>query len=127
MNQFEQLRPGISFFIRANDSARSVIFDEEIAGLCQKVREHRSIYTAAAEMEMSYGKAWRIIKDAENILGFKLFTREGCKGSNLTDEGNKLLNVYLSIYSNLEDQAERLFEELTGSSGNDDDEQPTIA
>lgn len=44
------------FLIHANDPSRTVAFNEEIAALCGKVEESSSIYSAAAEAGMSYGK-----------------------------------------------------------------------
>lgn len=80
--------------VHADDAGRTVAFNEEIAALCSKVEESSSIYSAAAEAGMSYGKAWRLIKNVETALGFPLFARGGCKGSELTPEGKELLATW---------------------------------
>ena len=47
-------------------------FGPGVAELLERVREHRSLRAAAASMEMAYSKAWTVIKNSENALGFKL-------------------------------------------------------
>ena len=49
-------------------------FGPGVAELLERVREHRSLRAAAASMEMAYSKAWTVIKNSENALGFKLET-----------------------------------------------------
>lgn len=83
--------------VHADDASRTVAFNEEIAALCSKVEESSSIYSAAAETGMSYGKAWRLIKNVETALGFPLFARGGCKGSELTPEGKELLATWTEV------------------------------
>ena len=114
-------RPLVSVFIKGdnsqgqgNSSQNRAIINEEIAGLCQKIQEEKSIYAGAAKMGMSYGKAWRIIKETETALGFPLFTREGCKGSALTKEAANLLDTYAQIQQALNEKAEQLCKELLG-------------
>ena len=107
--------PLVSVFIKGADPEQRAIINEEIANLCLKVQERKSIYSGAAEVGMSYGKAWRIIKETETSLGFPLFTREGCKGSALTQEAAELLDIYSEIQQALKEKAEQLCEELLGS------------
>ena len=107
--------PLVSLFIKDDEAEHRAIINEEIANLCLKVQERKSIYSGAAEVGMSYGKAWRIIKETETSLGFPLFTREGCKGSALTQEAAELLDIYSEIQQALKEKAEQLCEELLGS------------
>lgn len=94
--------------IHADDAGRTVAFNEEIAALCSKVEESSSIYSAAAEAGMSYGKAWRLIKNVETALGFPLFARGGCKGSELTPEGKELLATWTEVQRRINKSAEIL-------------------
>lgn len=112
---FEGFLPVVSLFIKDDEAEHRAIINEEIANLCLKVQERKSIYSGAAEVGMSYGKAWRIIKETETSLGFPLFTREGCKGSALTQEAAELLDIYSEIQQALKEKAEQLCEELLGS------------
>ena len=54
--------------------------------------------TACKEMEMSYSKGWKIIKKAENYLGYSLIESKsgGASGgfSHLTPEAKELLTRY---------------------------------
>ena len=47
-------------------------FGPGVAALLSEVREKRSLRAAAASMGMAYSKAWRIVRTAEDALGYKL-------------------------------------------------------
>ena len=47
-------------------------FGPGLATLLTLVRERHSLRAAAAEMGMAYSKAWRILRDCEQALGFPL-------------------------------------------------------
>lgn len=75
-------------------------FGEGPAKLLHAIEEHGSLRTAALSMNMAYTKALKIIKNAENALGFPLTTRTtgGKTGgdSQLTPEGKEWLIRYES-------------------------------
>ena len=48
------------------------IFGPGIAELLERVEETHSLRKATMDMGMAYSKAWRIVKTAENALGFPL-------------------------------------------------------
>lgn len=96
--------------IRAKDANKTVVFNEETARLCRRVDESGSIYSAAAEAGMSYGKVWRLVKNIEDALGFPLFSRGGCKGSTLTSEGRELLATWTEIQQRTEARADELLQ-----------------
>ena len=50
-------------------------FGPGIATLLERVREHKSLRSAAASMGMAYSKALKLIKQAEKALGFPLTQR----------------------------------------------------
>ena len=50
------------------------IFGPGVAELLERVREHHSLRSAAASMEMAYSKAWRIVRAAEEGMGCKLLS-----------------------------------------------------
>ena len=73
-------------------------FGPGVAELLQRVDEHRSLRAAANSMSMAYSKAWKIVKNAENCLGFRMLeTQTGGRnggGARLTDEARRLLKAY---------------------------------
>ena len=73
-------------------------FGEGPYKLLRKVEQLGSLNKAAQDMNMSYSKAWSIIKRAEKELGFKLVESNtggvGGGGSRLTSQARTLLNQY---------------------------------
>ena len=69
-----------------------------MAVLLRKVRELHSLRAAAMSIGMAYSKAWTILKNAQQSLGFKLLdSTTGGKhggGARLTPEGETLLDAY---------------------------------
>ena len=49
-------------------------FGPGVAALLEEVREKRSLRAAAGSMGMAYSKAWRIVRAAEDALGYKLLS-----------------------------------------------------
>lgn len=74
------------------------ILDWEGFGLLNAIKKTGSLSSAAAGMNMSYRKAWGIIREVEEKLGFNLVEkhRGGPEGGHteLTQEGNELINAY---------------------------------
>lgn len=112
MDQLKKLETGIRLSIKNPESDSNSAYGFGIASLCLGVREYGSLNAAAKHMGMAYSKAWRIIKDTEAALGIQLLNRDGAHGSELTDEGNKLLDSYLTIADKLKEEAASLFSEM---------------
>lgn len=112
MDRLTKLSTDIRLSISNPSSTSGSVFGKGIANLCVGVREKGSLNAAAKSMGMAYSKAWRIIKDTEEALGIELLVRDGAHGSELTDEGNKLLDVYLTISDKISKEALELFKEL---------------
>ena len=87
-------------------------FGRGIASLCLGVRELGSLNAAAKSMHMAYSKAWRIMKETEDALGFQMLNRDGAHGSTLTVEGNKMLDAYLEVEAHLQKVAEEEFAKI---------------
>ena len=72
-----------------------------------------SLRCAAMEMGMAYSKAWTILKNAEEQLGFKLLlSTTGGKhggGAQLTERGEALLAAYARYCQTLREFAQRQF------------------
>jgi molybdate transport system regulatory protein len=77
------------------------------------VRTEGSLSKAAAALGMSYNKAWRSLRAAEERLGFALLERQvGGKqggGSRLSPKGEELLKRYQDLRADADRELERLF------------------
>ena len=93
-------------------------FGPGVAMLLRRVEIHHSLRAAAASMEMAYSKAWTIVKNAEDCLGFKLLNSStGGKhggGASLTEQGERLLAAYDEYCLRLNGCAAELFAEQFG-------------
>ena len=82
-------------FLDENDAK---FFGEGPARLLRGVDETGSLRAAAMSMDMAYTKALKLVRNAENALGYLLLKRSvGGKdggGSSLTDEGKEWLQRY---------------------------------
>ena len=97
------------------------IFGEEkcfgpgVAVLLRKVRELHSLRAAAMSIGMAYSKAWTILKNAQQHLGFELLhSTTGGKhggGATLTPEAEAILPAYESYCAELRAYAGKLFVE----------------
>ena len=90
-------------------------FGPGVAELLRRVRELHSLRAAAMSMNMAYSKAWTVIRNAENGLGFHLLLsntggRNG-GGAALTDEARLMLAAYDEYCEKLRAYGEKLFEE----------------
>lgn len=83
-----------------------------VIALCMLIDDFGSLSSASKEMKMAYSKAWRIIRHAENALGFDLIERKGKAGSSLTFEGKRLVYAYVELRKNINEFANQKFEEI---------------
>ena len=84
--------------IQLFDENGEKFFGEGPCHLLEKVEQTGSLRCAAASMEMAYSKALKLVKQAEEALGFPLTQRSvGGRdggGSTLTPEGREFLHKY---------------------------------
>ena len=94
------------------------IFGPGIAELLERVEETHSLRKATLDMGMAYSKAWRIVKTAENALGFPLLEStiggRGGGSAKLTERGKRFLVAYRRFESVVHTYADELFEEIFG-------------
>lgn len=114
MTQLQKLEPTVRLSIRNPESESGSLFGRGIADLCLGVREKGSLNAAAKSMGMAYSKAWRIIKETEAALDIQLLNRDGAHGSDLTEEGNILLDSYMEIVERVQEAAEKEYRRLIG-------------
>lgn len=93
-------------------------FGPGIADLLRRVDRTRSLRSAAAEMNLAYSKAWRIVKETEAALGFKLLdSQTGGKhggGAALTQEAHDMLARFDRFMKELRAFADGAFSEIFG-------------
>lgn len=108
----KELKPTVRLSIANPEDESGSVFGRGVANLCLGVREHGSLNAAAKSMGMAYSKAWRIVKDTEATLGIQLLDRDGAHGSQLTENGNVLLDTYLAMNDKLQEEASKLYAKL---------------
>lgn len=100
----------LSYKLWLSNEEDEKIFGDGPCELLKKVETLGSLNKAAHAMNMAYSKAFRVIKKAEEGLGYKLLTTEiggaGGGGSRLTEEAKLLVEKY----ENFEKQASKAIE-----------------
>jgi len=86
----------------------NIVINEEGFTLLTEIKKGQSIVAAAGNMGISYRKAWGLLSEIENVLGFQLVVkhRGGKAGgkTDLTAEGMELTEAYLNLKTDLEDK-----------------------
>ena len=93
-------------------------FGEGPCRLLEQVEETGSLNKAAARMELSYTKAWHVLKRSEKELGFSLLVREvGGReggGSALTPQGRDMVRRYRAFCQEAEEALNSLYQKHFG-------------
>ena len=115
LNSFPPVIAGVKLTLRREED----FFGPGVCELLEKIRETGSIQAAAGRTGMSYSKAWKILKTAEEAMGTKLITRvSGGKNggsSTLTAAGERVIGDFRAIEGKLASCAEELLREYDGS------------
>ncbi len=94
-------------------------FGPGIAELLRRVDATHSLRAASLGMGMAYSKAWRIMKETEAQLGFRLLhsTTGGHNGggAELTAEGRAMLEKYEVFLRALQSEADKQLEWIFGN------------
>ena len=94
-------------------------FGPGIAQLLKLTDETHSLNKAAAAMEMAYSKAWKILNESEDALGFRLLKRQaggsGGGGAELSARGRELLENYEKFSGEVLAAAEQSFDKYFGN------------
>ena len=108
----QELHPKMTIRLYTEDKC----FGPGIAALLARVRELHSLRSAAQSMGMAYSKAWKILRQCETGLGFRLLSSttggKGGGGAVLTPEGARLLEAYERYCQAMEEYGEPLFRAL---------------
>ena len=112
MGKMEELQPPVAVRVKLTLCAKDKFFGPGVCELLEGIRETGSIQAAAAQMEMSYTKAWKILKRAEETMGMVLINRvSGGKNggsSTLTEAGEEAVRVFREIETKVTDYAGEL-------------------
>jgi molybdate transport system regulatory protein len=88
-------------------------FGEGPDKLLQRVETSGSLHKAAAEMKMSYRKAWLMLKAMEKRLGFLLLKRKvggvSGGGSELTPEARDFMKRYETFRQEIEESLQEIY------------------
>ena len=95
-------------------------FDDEkcfgpgVCRLLELVDEEKSLRKASQKMGMAYSKAWKIVKRAQEGLGFMLLeSRIGGKeggGAELTDKAKEFIKNYREMEKDINEYSSRCYE-----------------
>lgn len=104
----------LSFTVRLRLRGNEIFFGPGVEELLRLVDETGSLHMAAARMEMSYSKAWKMLKSTERELQFPVLERQagGAGGgfSKLTPEGREFLDRYSAFCKDVREAAGGFFE-----------------
>lgn len=94
-------------FLRLSIEKESLFFNSRAKLLLMLIQETHSVKSACKHMALSYGKAWNMINEMEEALGYEVLVRKhgGSRGgqSLLTREGE----IFLEKYQKYEDDVRR--------------------
>ncbi len=93
-------------------------FGPGVAELLRNIDETGSVRGAAAMMELSYSKAWHMLKNSEEGFKRKLVVRvTGGRGggmAELTPDGKRIAELFRELENRLQKDADRLFGSIFG-------------
>ena len=107
----KELRATVKLMVSASDSRKGPSFGKGAGILLHGIEEYGSLNKTAKSLGMAYSKAWSMIKKVEEGLGFQLIERFGARGSTLTEEGKKFLELYDQFEKDVENYVQKSFEE----------------
>ncbi len=108
----QDLHPQVKLMIASSADRKGPSFGKGAATLLHGIEENGSLNKTAKDLHMAYSKAWSMIKKVEEGLGFTLIERYGARGSKLTEEGKKFLELYDCYDEKVEAYAKEAFEEV---------------
>ncbi len=93
--------------LRKGDDFKTA-FGPGTACLLKGIERTGSINQATKDMGMAYSKAWKVLRVAEEQLGFPLIERNVPSGSSLTEQGRK----FLAMYDQMQEAANQAVQEV---------------
>jgi molybdate transport system regulatory protein len=112
MKEYEMFTYTLNLKLRTDQS----FFGPGVVELLQRISRTGSLNTAAKQMSMSYNKAWRIIKRAEEELGYNLIDKSvggsNGGGSTVTPAGKHLTEKFLDFQKKTYQATNQYFKEI---------------
>ena len=82
--------------------------------LLKRIEATGSLHKAAAQMEMAYSKAWKLLRMIEQRLGFRVLEREvgghSGGGSRITPRAKELMSSFLIFREEVQEAVNRIFQ-----------------
>lgn len=104
------MKPAVRIWLDQGGKA----FGEGPYELLKRIEAAGSLHKAAAQMEMAYSKAWKIIRTIEQRLGFPVLERRvGGRlggGSRITPEARELMSCYATFRKEVQETVNRIFQ-----------------
>ncbi len=108
----------ISSMVEVKLKAREVFFDDTSYKLLCTISSKKSIQQACASVGISYSKGSKLIKEIERELGFSVVEKwtggAGGGGSNLTKEGERLIENYANLLKEMNKELEKRYKKYFG-------------
>lgn len=110
----------LDYSIQLKHRKQGVLMTSQHFALLQHIFELNSLKEAAEKQEISYRKAWGIIQQMEEDLGFPLVNRQrgGAQGgkTTLTEDGKKLIDAHSELRTefnkSIHDMTKKFFHDL---------------
>lgn len=104
-----------SILLRHRSTNEPILTQEQLC-LLLSIAELESIAASAKKMNISYRKAWELVRRAEEDLGFSLVakSRGGSEGgkSELTVEGTLLVDAYRQLHDEFDESVKRVVQKF---------------
>ena len=112
MEKMQKQQVPVTVRVKLTLCAKDKFFGPGVCELLEGIRETGSIQAAAAQMDMSYTKAWKILNRAEGVMGTALINRvSGGKNggsSTLTEAGEEAVHIFRDIETKITEYAGEL-------------------
>lgn len=109
-----KLHAQVKLVVTASESRKGPSFGKGAGILLHGIEEYGSLNKTAKMLHMAYSKAWSMIKKVEDGLGFTLIERYGARGSKLTPEGKRFLELYDAFEKDVEEYTQKAFAKTFG-------------
>lgn len=115
---FDMAQKQLHYSITVRVFGEEKCFGPGMAELLEQVDALHSLRKATISMNMAYSKAWRMIKTAEENLGFSLLTSvtggRGGGGAELTEDARRFLASFRQFETAVRQYADEAFLEIIG-------------
>ena len=108
----KNLHAQVKLMVTASGDRKGPSFGRGAAILLHGVEENGSLNKTAKSLHMAYSKAWSMMKKVEEGLGFQLLERYGARGSVLTDEGKRFLELFDEYSKDVDEYSKEAFERV---------------